>query len=186
MKNLHVLFSCRYLRLKVPEVTGEIIDSSEHRMAAICRHSLPKTRDEVIDILSDRTDKEYSVYQEIKPTDFVKTIATGELFGTRKNTRSLVSIWIISQKFRNFSIFWQFLWMETENNCRYFAKMCQLDDFCAGRYFRLHRKNVVDLHRRSKIQRSSGGLAVAIQRSCGGFNEKFSDWVTWEKADKSK
>ncbi|XP_043287183.1 uncharacterized protein tan [Venturia canescens] len=67
----------KYLRLKVPEVTGEIIDSSEHRMAAICRHPLPKTRDEVIDILSDRTDQEYSVYQEIKPTDYVKTIATG-------------------------------------------------------------------------------------------------------------
>lgn len=67
----------RYLRLKVPEVTGEIIDSSEHRMAAICRHPLPKTRQEVIDILSDQTDKEYSVYQEIRPNDYVKTIATG-------------------------------------------------------------------------------------------------------------
>ncbi|XP_001599569.1 uncharacterized protein LOC100114612 [Nasonia vitripennis] len=72
------LFHCnKYMRLKVPEVEGLIIDSSIHRMAAINRHPPPKTRQEVIDILSDQTDDDFRVYQDIRPEDFVKTIATG-------------------------------------------------------------------------------------------------------------
>ncbi|KAJ8668718.1 hypothetical protein QAD02_010381 [Eretmocerus hayati] len=67
----------KYLRLKVTEVGGLIIDSSDHRMEAINRHSPPKTCQEVIEILSDQTDDYYRVYQEIRPEDYVKTIATG-------------------------------------------------------------------------------------------------------------
>lgn len=71
-------FHCnKYLRLKIPEVDGLIINSSVKRGAAICRHPAPKSRQEVLDILSDQTDDEYRVYQEIKKDDFVKTIATG-------------------------------------------------------------------------------------------------------------
>ena len=67
----------RYMRLRVPEVVGTIIDSSEHRMAAICRHPAPKKQEDVLKILSDQTDPDYRVYQEIKEDDYVKTIATG-------------------------------------------------------------------------------------------------------------
>ncbi|XP_012279242.1 uncharacterized protein LOC105699095 [Orussus abietinus] len=72
------LFHCnKYLRLQVPEVDGLIIDSSVWRMAAICRHSLPKSREDVINILSDQTDDKFRVFQEIQPDDYVKTIAVG-------------------------------------------------------------------------------------------------------------
>lgn len=67
------------MRLKVPEVVGLIIDSSVHRMAAIDRHDQPKTLQDVMDILSDQTDDDYRVYQEIRPEDYVKTIATGRI-----------------------------------------------------------------------------------------------------------
>ncbi|XP_014236027.1 uncharacterized protein LOC106658534 [Trichogramma pretiosum] len=67
----------KYMRLKVPEVNGLIIDSSIHRMQAIERHPPPKTVQHVIDILSDQTDDDFRVYQEIRPEDHVKTIATG-------------------------------------------------------------------------------------------------------------
>lgn len=65
------------MRLKVPEVEGLIIDSSIHRMEAIGRHPPPKNAREVIEVLSDQTDNDYRVYQDIRPEDFVKTIATG-------------------------------------------------------------------------------------------------------------
>jgi hypothetical protein len=67
------------MRLKVIETEGLIIDSSIHRMQAINRHSPPKTREEVIEILSDQTDDDFRVYQDIRPDDYVKTIATGKL-----------------------------------------------------------------------------------------------------------
>ncbi|XP_029171695.1 uncharacterized protein LOC114941015 isoform X2 [Nylanderia fulva] len=66
-----------YLRLKVAEVEGLIIKSSIHRTKAIRKHPLPKCRQDVIDILSDQTDNEFRVYQEINSNDRVKTIATG-------------------------------------------------------------------------------------------------------------
>ncbi|XP_043248555.1 uncharacterized protein LOC122395212 [Colletes gigas] len=71
-------FHCnKYLRLKVPEVDGLIIDSSVKRMETIRNHPPPKSRQDVVNILSDQTDDEYRVYQEIKKDDRVKTIATG-------------------------------------------------------------------------------------------------------------
>ncbi|CAL7943972.1 unnamed protein product [Xylocopa violacea] len=71
-------FHCnRYLRLKIPEIDGLIINSSIRRMETICKHPPPKCRHDVINILSDQTDNEYRVYQEIKEDDLVKTIATG-------------------------------------------------------------------------------------------------------------
>ncbi|XP_011314040.1 uncharacterized protein tan [Fopius arisanus] len=78
----------KYLRLNVPEVDGVIISSSEHRHAAIARHPPPRTRREVMDILSDQTDNEYRVYQEFGPDDYVKTIATG-IFDCVKRTWSI-------------------------------------------------------------------------------------------------
>lgn len=71
-------FHCfRYLRLKVAEVKGLIIQSSIKRMKAISKHPPPKCHQDVIDILSDQTDDEFRVYQEINSDDRVKTIATG-------------------------------------------------------------------------------------------------------------
>ncbi|XP_031828088.1 C45 family peptidase tan [Nomia melanderi] len=82
-------FHCnKYLRLKVPEVEGLIIDSSIHRMEAICKHPSPKSRQDVIDILSDQTGDQYRVYQEIKQDDYVKTIATG-IFDCTERTWSI-------------------------------------------------------------------------------------------------
>ncbi|XP_071873730.1 C45 family peptidase tan [Bombus fervidus] len=67
----------KYLRLKIPEVDGLIVDSSIKRMAAICNHPPAKCRQDVINILSDQTDDDYRVYQEKDKNDPVKTIATG-------------------------------------------------------------------------------------------------------------
>ncbi|XP_034942911.1 uncharacterized protein tan [Chelonus insularis] len=83
------IFHCnKYLRLKIPEVNDVIIPSSEHRMAAILEHPKPRTRREVIDILSDQTGKEFRVYQEFGDDDYVKTIATG-IFDCVKRTWSI-------------------------------------------------------------------------------------------------
>ncbi|KAK2586477.1 hypothetical protein KPH14_010747 [Odynerus spinipes] len=71
-------FHCnQYLRLKIPEVPGLIVDSSVSRRAAICKYPQPKCGQDVLEILSDQTDNQYRVYQEINPNDFIKTIATG-------------------------------------------------------------------------------------------------------------
>lgn len=72
------------MRLKVPEVTGVIIDSSTHRMEAIQKHGPPKNSQDVINILSDQTDNEYRVFQEFGPQDYVKTIAVGR-YHLKKN-----------------------------------------------------------------------------------------------------
>ncbi|XP_017753141.1 PREDICTED: uncharacterized protein LOC108545855 isoform X2 [Eufriesea mexicana] len=67
----------KYLRLKISEVEGLIINSSVKRMATISNYPPAKTRQDVLDILSDQTDDEYRVYQENNKDDRVKTIATG-------------------------------------------------------------------------------------------------------------
>ncbi|KAH0949477.1 hypothetical protein HN011_005311 [Eciton burchellii] len=67
----------KYLRLKVAEAEGPIIQSSIRRMKAISKHPPAKCRQDVIDILSDQTDDEFRIYQEIGYDDRIKTIATG-------------------------------------------------------------------------------------------------------------
>ncbi|XP_032668197.1 uncharacterized protein LOC116842712 isoform X2 [Odontomachus brunneus] len=67
----------KYLRLKVAEVEGSIICSSERRMATISKYPPVECRQNVIDILSDQTDDEFRVYQEIDQNDPIKTLATG-------------------------------------------------------------------------------------------------------------
>ncbi|XP_015509458.1 uncharacterized protein LOC107216708 [Neodiprion lecontei] len=66
----------KYLRLRVPEVDGLIIKSSECRMAAISRHPSPKNRQDVINILGDQTDNEFKVF-ESGNEDGITTIAVG-------------------------------------------------------------------------------------------------------------
>ncbi|XP_058808212.1 beta-alanyl-dopamine/carcinine hydrolase isoform X2 [Phymastichus coffea] len=98
----------KYMRLPVPEVDGLIIDSSIHRMQAICRHSPPENLQDLINILSDQTDDDFRVYQEIQPSDFVKTIATG-IFDCVRKTWSIYTdkpnctkpIVVLPLKFKN-------------------------------------------------------------------------------------
>lgn len=59
------------------EVEELIIRSSVRRMAVISKYPPVKCCQDVIDILSDQTDDEFRVYQEIDHNDHVKTIATG-------------------------------------------------------------------------------------------------------------
>lgn len=59
------------------EVNGLIIESSIRRMKAISKHPPVKCRQDVIDVLSDQTDDQFRVYQEIDRDDYIKTIATG-------------------------------------------------------------------------------------------------------------
>lgn len=61
------------------EVEGMIITSSIRRMEAIRKHPPVKSRQDVIDVLSDQTDDEFRVYQEINSKDHIKTIVTGTL-----------------------------------------------------------------------------------------------------------
>ncbi|XP_014477691.1 PREDICTED: uncharacterized protein LOC106746052 isoform X2 [Dinoponera quadriceps] len=67
----------KYQRLKVAEVEGLIIRSSVKRMAAISKYPPVECRQHVIDILSDQTDDEFRIYQDIDRSDRIKTLATG-------------------------------------------------------------------------------------------------------------
>ncbi|XP_070515238.1 beta-alanyl-dopamine/carcinine hydrolase isoform X2 [Cardiocondyla obscurior] len=68
----------KYLRLKVKEVKGRIIDSSIGRMEAVLNHPPVQCRQDVINVLSDQTGKDYRIYQEFgRNDDEIKTIATG-------------------------------------------------------------------------------------------------------------
>lgn len=46
-------------------------------MEAISKHPPVKSRQEVINVLSDQTGKDYRIYQEFGSDDEIKTIATG-------------------------------------------------------------------------------------------------------------
>ncbi|XP_066586991.1 beta-alanyl-dopamine/carcinine hydrolase [Prorops nasuta] len=84
-----VIYHCnKYLRLKIQEVEGLIIESSIRRMAAINNHKPPKCLRDVLNILSDQTDDKCRVYQEINPHDYVKTICTG-IFNCTEKTWSI-------------------------------------------------------------------------------------------------
>lgn len=67
----------KYLRLKMTEPDRSIILSSVKRMETISKYSPVERRQDIIDILSDQTDDEFRVYQEISRDDRIKTIATG-------------------------------------------------------------------------------------------------------------
>lgn len=89
----------RYLRLKVTEVEGMIIQSSIRRMKAISKHPPAESRQDVIGILSDQTDDEFRVYQEIRSDDRIKTIATGMSWIRKTSLRKLLSFFYLWLKF---------------------------------------------------------------------------------------
>lgn len=80
----------KYLRLKVPEVTGFIIDSSNERMETFnTKFTAPKTKEDVIKMLGDQSAKEHQVFVD-KPgqEEFLKTICVG-IFDLNKRTWTL-------------------------------------------------------------------------------------------------
>lgn len=66
----------RYLRLPIKEVTGSIIDSSTARHEVFDRLGKPKSKADVVNMLSDRSGKVHQVFRDGE--DHVKTIAVGK------------------------------------------------------------------------------------------------------------
>lgn len=79
----------KYLRLKVPEVTGLIIDSSLARMDAFQTFAAPKSKEDVIKMLGDQSHNEHKVFRDVPgKEEFLKTICVG-IFDMKEKTWSL-------------------------------------------------------------------------------------------------
>lgn len=85
VENLQVTeFSfCRYLRLKVPEVGGLIVESSDSRHRVLEELKPPKTKKEVVHLLSHQAEDNFTVFRDYKSNDAkarepIATIAVGE------------------------------------------------------------------------------------------------------------
>lgn len=85
-----ILHCNKYLRLKVPEVTGLIIDSSIDRINTFQSYGSPKTKEDVINMLGDTTrGKEHQVFRDqAGQEEFLKTICVG-VFDIKEKTWSL-------------------------------------------------------------------------------------------------
>ncbi|XP_030022065.1 uncharacterized protein LOC115441423 isoform X2 [Manduca sexta] len=77
----------KYEHLKVTEVTGPIIASSNSRLKAIRSHPTPASKEDVCSILSDTTSKDFQVFSQEKDA-FIKTIAAA-IFDVDKRTWSI-------------------------------------------------------------------------------------------------
>jgi hypothetical protein len=55
------------------------MESSNHRHATMNSFPQPMTKEDVIAILGDQSDKEYSIFQESGDDDYVKTVAVGKM-----------------------------------------------------------------------------------------------------------
>lgn len=85
----NIIHANRYLRLKVPEVTGLIIDSSIERMDTFAKFQRPKCKGDVIKMLGDTSAKEHMVFRDkAGEEEFLKTICVG-IFDLNKRTWSL-------------------------------------------------------------------------------------------------
>lgn len=85
----HIIHCNRYLRLKVPEVTGLIIDSSVERMDTFKTFKAPKNKQDVITMLGDTSAKEHCVFRDqAGQEEFLKTICVG-IFDLQKKTWSI-------------------------------------------------------------------------------------------------
>ncbi|XP_070508633.1 beta-alanyl-dopamine/carcinine hydrolase [Chironomus tepperi] len=79
----------KYLRLKVPEVTGLIIDSSIERMETFQKFTKPKSKEDVIKMLGDTSAKDNKVFRdEAGVEEFLKTICVG-IFDLKAKTWSI-------------------------------------------------------------------------------------------------
>lgn len=85
----HILHCNKYLRLKVPEVSGLIIDSSLERMDTFEKFKAPKNKQDVINMLGDTSAKTHCVFREQKDQEeYLKTIAVG-IFDLNEKTWAL-------------------------------------------------------------------------------------------------
>lgn len=82
-----ILHCNKYLRLKVPEVDGLIIDSSIERMDTFGKIGNPKNKEDVINMLGDTTrGKEHQVFRDrAGEEEFLKTICVG-IFDIKEKT----------------------------------------------------------------------------------------------------
>lgn len=79
----------KYLRLKVPEVTGLIIDSSVERMETFQKFNKPKSKEDVIKMLGDTGANDNQVFRDNAGVEeFLKTICVG-IFDLKAKTWSL-------------------------------------------------------------------------------------------------
>ncbi|KYQ50292.1 Acyl-coenzyme A:6-aminopenicillanic-acid-acyltransferase 40 kDa form [Trachymyrmex zeteki] len=100
----------KYLRLKVEEEKGRIIQSSIRRMEMISKHPPVECREDVINVLSDQTGEDYRIYHDFGKDDEIKTIATG-IFDCIERTWSIYTdiprinepILVIPMQLRNFT-----------------------------------------------------------------------------------
>lgn len=89
-------FHCnRYLRLKIPEVGGNIIESSNSRQKVLDELKPPKTKKELIRLLSHQADDNFTIFRDYKPNDPrvrepIATIAVG-IFDCIERTWSIYS-----------------------------------------------------------------------------------------------
>lgn len=63
--------------MKIDEVNKEMSSSSIYRMATFNKYKPPKSKQDVINMLSDISNCEYPVFRD-GPSDHVKTIAVGK------------------------------------------------------------------------------------------------------------
>lgn len=71
----------RFLRLKVPEVGGNIVSSSDARndtFECFCKGHYPDNVQDVRNILGDQSHKENTIFRESGDDDYVKTICVGK------------------------------------------------------------------------------------------------------------
>jgi hypothetical protein len=55
------------------------MESSNHRHATMNSFPHPATKEDVITILGDQSDKEYPIFRESGVDDYVKTVAVGKI-----------------------------------------------------------------------------------------------------------
>lgn len=84
-----IIHTNRYLRLKIPEVDGLIIDSSAERLKTFSTFKAPKNKEDVIRMLGDTCGKEHCVFiDKDGQEEYLKTICVG-IFDLNRRTWSL-------------------------------------------------------------------------------------------------
>lgn len=85
----HIFHCNRYLRLNIEEQNEEMLRSSTYRMETFNKYPTPRTKQDVINMLSDKSNEKYPVFRD-QPDHPVSTIAVG-IFDCIERTWSLYS-----------------------------------------------------------------------------------------------
>lgn len=64
-----LMYFDRYLRLKIPEVGGLIVESSDNRQRAFDECKAPKTKKEVVRLLSHQEEDNFTIFRDYKFND---------------------------------------------------------------------------------------------------------------------